>query len=81
MCNFITVQSVFPDQGEIDENSAPPTLGGGEGKPARSYVFLRSVQYNNGEPFSVVNLHLDRRIYDRGASAPPARRPRPKSSR
>jgi GntR family transcriptional regulator len=52
---------------QIDENTAPPTLGGREGKPARSYVFLRSVQYNSGEPFSVVNLHLDRRIYDRGA--------------
>ena len=52
---------------QIDENTAPPTLAGGEGKPARSYVFLRSVQYNSGEPFSVVNLHLDRRIYDRDA--------------
>jgi GntR family transcriptional regulator len=52
---------------QIEENSTPPTLGSGEGKPAPSYVFLRSVQYNSGEPFSVVNLHLDRRIYDRGA--------------
>jgi GntR family transcriptional regulator len=47
---------------QIDENTAPPALSGGEGKPARAYVFLRSVQYNSGEPFSVVNLHLDRRI-------------------
>lgn len=52
---------------QIDENTAPPTLGGGEGKLARSYVFLRSVQYNSGEPFSVVSLHLDRSIYDRNA--------------
>jgi GntR family transcriptional regulator len=52
---------------QIDENTAPPALGDGEGKPACSYVFLRSVQYNSGEPFSVVNLHLDRRIYDRDA--------------
>jgi GntR family transcriptional regulator len=52
---------------QIDENRPPPPLAGDEGKPARSYVFLRSVQYNGGEPFSVVNLHLDRRIYDRDA--------------
>ena len=52
---------------QIDENAGPPTPGGGEGKPARSYAFLRGVQYNSGEPFSVVNLDLDRRIYDRGA--------------
>jgi GntR family transcriptional regulator len=52
---------------QIVENLAPPTLARDEGKSARSYVFLRSVQYNGGEPFSVVNLHLDRRIYDRDA--------------
>lgn len=52
---------------QIDENASPPALGEGEGRPADSYVFLRSVQYNDGEPFSVVNLHLDRSIYARDA--------------
>ncbi len=52
---------------QIDENAEPPALAEGEGAPAKSYVFLRSVQYNGGEPFSVVNLHLDRDIYARGA--------------
>jgi GntR family transcriptional regulator len=48
----------------LSESANAPSLAR---KSARSYVFLRSVQYNSGEPFSVVNLHLDRRIYDRGA--------------
>lgn len=51
----------------IEENAAPPALGEGEGKPARAYAFLRSVQYNSGAPFSVVNLHLDEKIFARDA--------------
>jgi GntR family transcriptional regulator len=50
---------------QIEEHASPPALGEGEGDPAPSYAFLRSVQYNGGEPFSVVNLHLDSRIYTR----------------
>ncbi len=52
---------------QIDESASPPALSEGEGRVADSYVFLRSVQYNGGEPFSVVNLHLDRSIYARDA--------------
>ncbi len=52
---------------QIEENAAPPTLGEEEGNPAESYIFLRSVQYNGGKPFSVVNLHLDSSIYGRDA--------------
>lgn len=50
----------------IEEESASPDLAEGEGNPADGYVFLRSVQYNGGEPFSVVNLHLARSIFDKG---------------
>ena len=35
----------------------------GEGTPAETYTFLRSVQFNSGRPFSVVNLHLDQRLF------------------
>ncbi len=49
----------------IEENSTPPDLGDGEGTRAEAYTFLRSVQYNTGKPFSVVNLHLDQRIFSR----------------
>jgi GntR family transcriptional regulator len=51
----------------VEENASPPVLAASEGRLASSYVFLRSVQYKGGEPFSVVNLHLDGRIYARGA--------------
>jgi GntR family transcriptional regulator len=48
-----------------EENVAPPTLADGEGRPAEAYAFLRSVQYNNEEPFSVVNLYLAQHIFSR----------------
>jgi GntR family transcriptional regulator len=50
---------------QIEKTATPPTLGEGEGTPAPAYTFLRSVQYNGGSPFSVVNLYLDSRIYAR----------------
>lgn len=50
----------------IEEDAPSPDLGEGEGSLAEGYVFLRSVQYNGGEPFSVVNLHLARHIFDKG---------------
>lgn len=50
----------------IDENLPLPELAEGEGKLAEGYAFLRSVQYNNDEPFSVVNLYLDKNIFSRG---------------
>lgn len=48
----------------VEENAAPPDLKPGEGNLAEAYTFLRSVQYNKGEPFSVVNLHLAQDIFD-----------------
>lgn len=47
----------------IDENVDPPELAAHEGKSANGYAFLRSVQYNNNEPFSVVNLYLARNLF------------------
>lgn len=48
----------------IERDVAPPNLADGDGKPASSYVKLRSVQYRNEEPYSVVNLHLAREVFD-----------------
>jgi GntR family transcriptional regulator len=48
----------------IDRDVAPPNLASGDGNPASSYVKLRSVQYRNEEPYSVVNLHLAREVFD-----------------
>ena len=48
------------------ENPPPyPRLSDGEGRPAAEYVFLRSVQTKNGSPYALVDLHLDRGIYER----------------
>ena len=50
---------------DVQEDSPTPFVSRGEGKLASAYVFLRSVQYNQGEPFSVVNVHLDKELFDR----------------
>jgi GntR family transcriptional regulator len=62
-----SIRSNVLKRAQIDENAEPPALAKGEGRSADAYVFLRSVQYNGGEPFSVVNLHLDADIYARAA--------------
>jgi GntR family transcriptional regulator len=49
----------------VEDNAEPPELRKGEGSLAPSYAFLRSVQYNEDEPFSVVNLHLARNIFNK----------------
>ena len=49
----------------VQENADPPELRKGEGQLASGYAFLRSVQYNNDEPFSVVNLHLARQVFNK----------------
>lgn len=48
----------------LEENCSPPELGPSDGNPASSYVRLRSVQYRNDEPYSVVDLRLAREIFD-----------------
>jgi len=47
----------------IEENIDPPQLAAHEGRLADGYAFLRSVQYNDDEPFSVVNLYLARNLF------------------
>ena len=54
---------------KVDHPPALPMLTTGEGKLAPEYVFLRSVQLKNGAPYAVVNLHLERGIYDRDPDA------------
>lgn len=36
---------------------------GGEGKPAQSYVYLRSLQTRDNEPFGYARVHLARHLY------------------
>jgi GntR family transcriptional regulator len=50
---------------KVDKPPPAPDLGPGEGNPAPEYIFLRSVQYKDDEPYAIVNLHLARSIYDK----------------
>lgn len=50
---------------KVDSPKPFPDLRTGEGRLAPGYVFLRSVQYRNGDPYGLVSLHLARDIYDR----------------
>lgn len=59
---------------KVDTAPPQPTLRAAEGKAAESYVFLRSVQYKDSEPYGIVNLYLAGSIYRR---APEVFRQRP----
>jgi GntR family transcriptional regulator len=59
---------------KVDNAPRLPVLRDGEGELADSYVFQRSVQYKDDEPYGIVNLHLSNAIYKR---APEMFRQRP----
>ena len=50
---------------KVDHPPKSPVLRAGEGKLAPNYVFQRSVQYKDAEPYGIVNLHLAKTIYKR----------------
>jgi GntR family transcriptional regulator len=51
----------------IKVDSPPPTpiLREDEGKLAPKYIFMRSVQFKDGQPYGIVNLHLADEIFRR----------------
>jgi GntR family transcriptional regulator len=64
-----TVRDNVPKVIPVKNPPPPPRLEPGDGKPAPEYVFLRSVQSRDGEPYSIVNLHLARTLYERDQRA------------
>jgi len=48
----------------LEEDRSPPSLGPDDGDLAENYVGLRSLQFRNNEPYSVVDLWLARQVYD-----------------
>jgi len=50
---------------KVNDPPAWPKLAAGEGQPAPEYVFLRSLQLKDDVPYALVNLHLDRSVYER----------------
>ncbi|HJQ64625.1 MAG TPA: GntR family transcriptional regulator [Burkholderiales bacterium] len=63
------IKSNVPRIIKVDNPPASPVLLEEDGRLAAEYVFLRSVQFRNDTPYAVVNLHLDRGIYDRDPDA------------
>ncbi len=59
------IQDNVIKQVDVQKAVEPPDIQPDEGKPADQYAFIRSVQYNNKRPFSVVNLYLAKDIFDR----------------
>lgn len=49
---------------KVDNPPAAPTLVEDDGALANEYVFLRSLQLKGDTPYAIVNLHLEREIYD-----------------
>ncbi|HEU4660936.1 MAG TPA: GntR family transcriptional regulator [Pseudolabrys sp.] len=54
---------------KVDDPPPFPMLREEEGQLADSYVFLRSVQYKDDQPYGIVNLHLAKNIYKQSPEA------------
>lgn len=63
------IKSNVPKIIKVDNAPATPALTENDGKLAQEYVFLRSVQLKADTPYAVVNLHLERKIYERDRDA------------
>jgi GntR family transcriptional regulator len=60
-----SIRDNVPKRIKVDNPPPLPELREGEGALASKYVFMRSVQYKEGEPYGIVNLHLADEIYQR----------------
>ncbi len=47
----------------IEEAAAAPTLEPADGRPAPRYHFMRRVHSRNGEPYCVISIYLDERVF------------------
>jgi len=59
------VEAAPPNIITLDETGATPFVGPNEGKPAPKYVFLRRVYQRENQPYCVINIYLDERIFSR----------------
>lgn len=59
------IKDNVPKRIKVDDPPPFPVLREGEGALASKYVFMRSVQYKEGEPYGIVSLHLADQIYRR----------------
>lgn len=59
------IKDNIPKRIKVDTPPAFPSLDEGEGQPASKYVFMRSVQYKDNEPYGLVNVHLADDVFRR----------------
>lgn len=58
-----SIKNNVPKRIKVDKPPPFPDLQQGEGQLAPKYVFMRSVQYKEGEPYGIVSLHLDDEVF------------------
>jgi GntR family transcriptional regulator len=59
------IKDNIPKRIEVENPPAFPILQAGEGTAAPEYVFLRSVQYKDDEPYGLVSVHLAADVFRR----------------
>jgi GntR family transcriptional regulator len=64
-----SIKDNIPKRIKVDHPPTFPELREGEGTLAPEYRFIRSLQYKDGEPYGIVNLHLARAVFDRDPDA------------
>src|SRR4051794_23480455 len=64
-----SIKDNVPKRIKVESTPAFPELQEGEGTLAPDYVYLRSLQFRDGEPYGIVNLHLARKIFERDPEA------------
>jgi len=64
-----SIEHNVPKRIKLDHVPAFPDLHEGEGALAPEYRFIRSLQYKDGEPYGIVNVHLARAVFDRDPEA------------
>jgi GntR family transcriptional regulator len=52
----------------IEQASAMPRLEPEDGKPAPAYHFMRRVHSRDGEPYCVISIYLDQRVFRKAAA-------------
>jgi GntR family transcriptional regulator len=64
-----SIKDNVPKRIKVENAPAFPELREGEGRLASEYRCIRSLQYQNGEPYGIVSVHLDRALFDRDPEA------------
>jgi GntR family transcriptional regulator len=60
-----SIEGNVPNFIQVSDPPLRPRLEEGEARFSPEYVYLRSVQTKDGNPYAIVNLHLAKSIFDR----------------